>query len=260
MKKFLVTLLAIGCLAILIVGYKHWKEKTFVAAEVEKQEIVIEPEETKVASETYLDLTGNWPTQAQENYQSAVEEGQAFTILLVGSTALGTGETAWSTMVKNELEQAYGETVHVSVKEYELTSKQFRSENKIDELLAEEPDLTLLEPFTLNDNSSSVPVSSSQKLIEEVDSSLAEQNPEHVLLLQPTNPLYNARNYPVQVDELAAYAEENDLVYLDHWTAWPDQEDEAMNDFLVTEGNHTYPNEKGHQVWAEFLIDYFISN
>ncbi|WP_404330382.1 SGNH/GDSL hydrolase family protein [Mesobacillus maritimus] len=260
MKRFLVTLLALGCIAVLIVGNKHWKEKTFVAAEKGKQEIPLEVEEPQVDPESFLKLTANWPAQAKENYQLALEENRPFTILIAGSTdALGSDETAWSTIVKKELEQTYGETVQVIVKSYDLTSKQFKDKDKLEELIAEKPDVTLLEPFTLMDNGN-VMISESHQTIEEIMTGLAEEKPEHVLLLQPPNPLYQANYYPVQVDALQKYADEEKIPYLNHWTAWPNPDKKEIQAYLTKDSQSITPSEKGHQAWAEFVLDYFIAD
>jgi lysophospholipase L1-like esterase len=263
MKRFLVTLLALACIAVLIAGNKHWKEKTSVAAEKGKQEVTLEAEELEaepeVDTESYLKLTANWPAQAKETYQLALEEGRPFTILLAGSVdALGSDETAWSTIVKKELEQAYGDTVQVKVKSYDLTSKQFKAKDKLEELIAEQPDVTLLEPFTLMDNGN-VMISESHQTIEKIRKGLAEKNPEHVLLLQPPNPLYQANYYPVQVDALQKYADEENIPYLNHWTAWPDPDSKDIQAYLKKDDQTTTPSEKGHQAWAEFVLDYFVA-
>ncbi|MGM0901311.1 MAG: SGNH/GDSL hydrolase family protein [Bacillota bacterium] len=260
MKRFLVTLLALGCIAVLIVGNKHWKEKTFVAVEKGKQEIPLEVEEPQVDPESFLKLTANWPAQAKETYQLALEDDRPFTILIAGSAdALGSDETAWSTIVKKELEQAYGDTVQVMVKSYDLTSKQFMAEDKLAEFIAEQPDVTLLEPFTLMDNGN-VMISESHQTIEKIRTGLAEEKPEHVLLLQPPNPLYQANYYPVQVDALQKYAEKEDITYLDHWTAWPDPNSKDIQAYLTKDGQSITPSEKGHQAWAEFVLDYFVAD
>ncbi|MBY0097334.1 SGNH/GDSL hydrolase family protein [Mesobacillus maritimus] len=259
MKRFLVTLLAIGCIAVLIAGNKHWKEKTFVAAERNKQEVKVKTEEPEIDSEeAFIKLAANWPEQAKKNYQLALKEGRPFTILIAGSSnALGLDDTAWSTIVKKELEQAYGETIQVIVKSYDLTSRQFIAEDKLAELITVQPDVTLLEPFTLMDNGN-VMISESHQTIEEIRSALAEANPEHVLMLQPPNPLYQANYYPVQVEALQKYADEEDIPYLNHWTAWADPDSKDIQAFLTDGDESTTPSEKGHQVWAEFIVDYFI--
>ncbi|SEN49224.1 hypothetical protein SAMN05192533_11427 [Mesobacillus persicus] len=267
MKRFLVTLLAIGCVAILIIGNKHWKEKTSVSAEKVKQEVIMKDEgqakedvkeEEKVDTEQLLKFASNWPAKAKDSYQQALVDGQPFTILIAGSLSLGTEDNSWSQLVKKDLEETYGDTVNVVVKTYNHTSASFLTDNKLAELIAEKPDLTLLEPFTLMNNGN-VNVSVAHQHIMEIASGLADSNANHVLVLHPTNPLYQANYYPIQVDSLQKFAEAEAIPYLNHWTAWPDPNSEEIQDYLIGEGSETKPSEKGHQLWAEYIVDYFIA-
>lgn len=262
MKNFLVAVLAIGCAAILFTGYLHWKDKTVVSTTKVNQEMekskTEETKSTKKSSQSLEDLTANWPKQAREQYKQALEAGEPFHLLIAGSNALGYEEDGWSVQLKSELEDAFGDTIHVAVKSYDLTSAQFILENKLDELVEENPDLTLLEPFTLNDNGN-VQFADSHLQIKEIAAGLLEANPEHVLILQPPYPLHQARNYPVEVAALKEFAEEHDIPYLDHWTAWPDPDSDEILEYLREEDDSTYVNESGHQLWASYLIDYFIA-
>ena len=264
MKQFLVLLLALICVGTLIYGSLHWKEKTSVSAEKSvSEDRTKEPEQkespARIDSEEPLRFTQNWPEPARENYKLALEDGRPFTILLAGSISLGVDDGGWSQQLKRSLEEAYGDTIQVKVKSYELTSAEFLSEEKLEELVSLQPDLTLLEPFTLMDNGL-VMISNSHQNIEAIRSGLSEANPDSVMLLQPPNPLYNANYYPVQVDALKQFAEEEEIPYLDHWTAWPDPESKEIEDYLVEQDGTTLPNEKGHQVWYEYLLDYFIAD
>jgi hypothetical protein len=80
---------------------------------------------------------------------------------------------------------------------------------------------------------------------------------ETFVILQATNPLSKAKYYPLQVEALQKYAEANNLAYIDHWKACPDTENERKE--LLYLGDPSYPNQHGHELWAEYLIDYFIS-
>jgi len=262
MKNFLVAVLAIGCAAILFTGYLHWNDKTVVSTVKVNQEVEsMETEKktsTKKVNQSLDDLTANWPEQAREQYKQSVEREEPFTILIAGSNALGYEDEGWSVQFKNQLEEAFGDTIHVVVKSYDLTSAQFILENKLDELVAEKPDLTLLEPFTLNNNGK-VQFADSHLQIKEIAAGLTEENPEHVLILQPTYPLYKATYYPNEVAALKEFAEENEIPYLDHWTAWPDPDSDEILEYLTEENGSTTVNENGHQLWASYLINYFIA-
>ena len=259
MKSFLLTLLAMGCAAVLIAGNLHWQEKTTVSAEKLKVKQVVfnTVAQNELDTDKTIQLTQHWPAEAQASYQQALADERPFTILLAGSLTVGSDEESWSSLVKHELEQAYGETLNIVVKSYDLTSAQFTKE-KLPELLAEQPDLTLFEPFTLNDNDK-VRIEDSHQHIAEIASSLLEVNPQHVLLLQPPYPLYQANYYPVQVTALKRFAKKNSIPYLDHWTAWPDPDSKDIKQYLDEVNGSQIPNESGHQLWASYLAEYFIS-
>ena len=263
MKNFLVAVLAIGCAAILFTGYLHWNDKTVVSTAKGNQEGKSTRTEnktsTKKPNQSLADLTANWPEQAREQYKQSLDTEEPFNILIAGSNALGYEEEGWSSQLKNQLEEAFGDTIHVVVKSYDLTSAQFILQNKLDELVAEKPDLTLLEPFTLNDNGK-IQFADSHLQIKEIADGLMDENPEHVLLLQPPYPLHQATYYPKEVEALKDFAEENDIPYLDHWTAWPDPDGDEILEYLTEENGSTYVNENGHQLWANYLQDYFIAN
>ncbi len=42
------------------------------------------------------------------------------------------------------------------------------------------------------------------------------------------------------------------------WSAWPAQEDPVLEDYLNEDGSA--PSAMGHEVWGNFLVDYFISD
>ncbi|MCR8850529.1 SGNH/GDSL hydrolase family protein [Rossellomorea sp. SC111] len=144
----------------------------------------------------------------------------------------------------------------MTIYEYDTTSIEFVNGEQSEEVLTSDPDLVLLEPFSLSDNSNFVGSKNNHESIQIFNRRLKEQNEEAFLILQPTHPIAGATYFPKQVEELQAFADEQNIPYLDHWTAWPD--DDTLADY-VTESQET-PNEKGHEVWAEYLLDYFIAD
>ncbi len=116
--------------------------------------------------------------------------------------------------------------------------------------------MIILEPFILKNNGE-VSVEHSLKHLKTIMDKVKSANPETTFILQPPHPLYNAKHYPNQVEDLKEYAAENNIPYLDHWTAWFDQTKEEFKEDLSKDNSQ--PSNKGHKVWAEYLIDYLIS-
>jgi hypothetical protein len=142
------------------------------------------------------------------------------------------------------------------VKIHDLTSQEYINEVKHGELAREEADLVLLELFILKNNGK-VGNDLAAEHYSEIVAAIKEANQEAFVILQPAKPLSLAKYYPLQVETLQEYAEANNLAYIDHWQAWPDTENERKE--LLDIGDPSYPNQRGHELWAEYLIDYFIS-
>ncbi|MBT2756702.1 SGNH/GDSL hydrolase family protein [Mesobacillus foraminis] len=267
MKNVLIVLLAVACVFLLVAGNLHWKEKTTVSSakqdqngtvsqDVNNEKETTTPGNPDIDVEELTKLTESWPNDARAQYSEALENNKPFTILLAGSNALGTEENSWSSLLKKELETAFAGTVKVVVKTYDLTSSQFIAGEKLGELTKVKPDMTLLEPFILKDNGM-VTIEDSEKNITSIAAGLLEENSNHSLILQPSFPIYQATYYPLQVEALEDYANRNSIDYLDHWSSWPDPDSEEIKQYL-TEDQES-PNEAGHKLWADYLVNYFIA-
>ncbi len=258
MKQWSILILAIACAAVLWLGNQQWKEKVLVKSDPTSAATTRGTTEQLPDNEQDLTAyTSNWPEAAQTLFQRAVAEERSFKILLAGSKALGENDTGWAGQLATELKQTYGEAVDVSVKSYDMTSLEFIQANKQAELAAEQADLVLLEPFILMNNGE-VDNDQAVEHYSMIIAAILAAKPDAVVLLQPANPLSNARFYPRQVEALKAYADTNGLDYLDHWQAWPETEAERLQ--LLADGDPSFPNEAGHKLWAAYLIDYFIAN
>ncbi|WP_061808962.1 SGNH/GDSL hydrolase family protein [Rossellomorea vietnamensis] len=264
MKNASLFLLAILTIAFLILGNIYWQERTKMAAEgpvdtkVSDTETISPVTETEKGSEpSYEELTGNWPEKARKQFLEAVKSNEPYKVAIVGSPALGAAAGGWSDLLKQELTQTYGDHIDVNLFQTDETSTEFMYSATSEEVVSYKPDLVLWEPFTLKDNTVGVSAEDTAYSINSFLSDLQEANKEVTLILQPGTPLYGAVFYPKQVDELKAFAEESSLTYLDHWSAWPASDDEALQEYLAE--SKDVPSEKGHDLWAGYLIRYFVS-
>jgi hypothetical protein len=262
LQKALLTLLTLLCFIFLLLGNFYWQERTAVssiekvaAEESEKENVTSKEKEESKADVT--SLTSQWPADAKEAFKQAKESNETYKLAIVGSAVMGMEEDGWGVQLKSALEAAYGEALDVQLFAFDTTSIEFINSNMSQEVLDYAPDLILYEPFTLNDNSRSVAVTDNHDSIEIFLSNLKEANENAVLLLQPTHPIYGATYYPGQVEELQTFADELGVTYLNHWKAWPSDEDEALKEYLTESQDD--PSAKGHEVWAGYLEKYFIS-
>jgi hypothetical protein len=63
----------------------------------------------------------------------------------------------------------------------------------------------------------------------------------------------------VEVEQLKTLAENEGYTFIDHWKNWPDYQSEEIKDYILYDSGSIAPNEKGHEVWAEYIIDIFIA-
>lgn len=257
MKRFLLTLLAIGGFVFLLFGYMYWQDRTAVSSGIKDvPEVNSESDDSGAAQKEDASFYSNWPEEAQADYKEAVKNDGAYKIAIVGSGALGKGQDGWSEQLKAALSDAGGDTIEMEIFQYEGNSLEFINGAGAEEVTAYAPDMILYEPFALNDNSSGVLVEDRHDGIEMFMNQLKEANEDAVLVLQPTHPLFGSTYYPKQVGELKEFAKEKGFAYLNHWEAWPD--DESSNDLLVESKEAS--NAEGHTVWADYLIEYFVAD
>ncbi|MGM0842306.1 MAG: SGNH/GDSL hydrolase family protein [Bacillota bacterium] len=264
MKQLSLILLAILTIVFLILGNMYWQDRTNIssggpaAAEVKDTEAVpVEADTEKDPEPGYEELISNWPENARNQFLQAVESNEAYKIAIVGSPALGVESGGWSEQLKQELTNTYGDHIDVKLFEADTSSTEFITSSSSEEVTGFQPDLVLWEPFTLKDNTVGVSPEDTAYSVNAFLSDLQEANKDVTLILQPGQPLFGAVYYPQQVDELKAFAEENNITYLDHWTEWPESDDEALQEYLTE--SRDVPSEKGHELWATYLKDYFIS-
>lgn len=258
MKNFLLmVLLLASCASFIIAGQLYWQEKIDdtvkqAMAEAPKQEAIVE-NESKLMK--YADQL---PAEVQKKIENAIHTNRPVRLVIAGSKAISSSANSWPALLKNELESTYGKQVfEVVVKEYgDMTTKEALDENIDKEIIDAKPDILLWEPFLLNNNGV-IEIGDALQQIDAIIQNIRSALPDVTMMLQPPHPIYNARYYPSQVEQLQSFAKEKGYIYLDHWKAWPDYKSEEIND--VVNENTDLPNEQGHQLWADFLIDYFIA-
>lgn len=260
MRKFVTLLVVLATFLFLGAAHFYWKEKTSAstpAPTIEKKETANVKEKTekpiKVDSNDVLAAAANWPEEAQNDFKKAVEEGHPYKIAFVGSESVGKEDGGWSVMLQDALSKTYGDAIEVGIFEYAERSDEFINSGHAEEVAEFKPDFVLFEPFTLNDNGN-VEVEDNHENIKTFISAVKGA----VVVLQPPHPIHGATFYPDQVGQLKDFANAEGLDYLDHWSAWPDQENEELRTYL--KDKQSAPNEKGHEVWFEFLRDYFIAD
>jgi hypothetical protein len=256
MQKFLTVLLGILLILLIYFGQTHWNQQNKALSSDTPTSSKKELNKQRHSSTELLKLTKNWPAEAVERFKQSLKNDKPFKILFVGSPAIGSDTEGTYSLVKQKLKETYEDHIDVQLKTFDMTSTQFLYQKKQNEIVAEAADMIVFEPFIL-ENNGEVLIDKTMTDLAVVMDAVKVAKPESTIILQPSYPLYNAKIYPRQVEELKKYAETHQIPYLDHWTAWPDPATEELKNYLTPD--QSAPNEKGAQVWSEYIIRYFIS-
>jgi lysophospholipase L1-like esterase len=248
MKYILTAIWSIVCIGVLGYSHLHWNQQ--VAVKAVTPVLPQEPSQTDYTS--YLETAANWPESSKEQLTLTLEAETPFKILFVGSSTM-----EWEKNVTQSLTESFGsDKIQTAIHTYDLTTDKILAENKVLELASEKAQLIVIEPFLLNDNGilkMDATLANLSKMMEDIKA----ENPDTTFILQPSHPIYRPKLYSSQVEALKEYAAANNLTYLDHWTAWPVTDNPEIKDYLTND--QSGPNEKGNQVWAQFLVNYFVS-
>ena len=256
MKKVLVLVTLIACGAAIIFGNLHWNEKITAQSEPAEGKSddtveIVEEKQENPATESYM---ANLPKAAQEKIKTAIDSDEQVNLVIFGTTEV---EGTWIDSFKQELTTAYGKGVFdiTAISTGTDTTRDLINDNSYEEINELQPDILLFEVPMLKDNGD-VGITNTLENLEKMYDSWQDANENLVLIVQPSQPLYNATYYPSEVKQLETHAEKNKMVYLNHWENWPELDNPEMKNYL-TEDNDV--NEEGFAVWADYLVEYFVA-
>ncbi|MDA1952666.1 SGNH/GDSL hydrolase family protein [Bacillus cereus] len=272
-KAVLVLVVFVLFVASIVSGKLYWNKKvanatgqtsevTKTKAEVKdsgaKKEEKKEEKKQDAKSSFNEAYAKNFPDAVKEKLKKAAEDKKAVNLVIVGDEASSSEKGAWTAKLTTNLETAYGKGLwNVTVKEYKGESTEELITNKRDKEIAKEnPDMILFEPPFITDNGKSGngnSVANTQKFVQALSTSAKGAT----IMIQPSNPVYGAKNYPKAIEALKQFATQNGYTYVNHWEAWPDASTKAILPYLQEEFG--FPSAKGHEVWAKYVTDYFVA-
>ncbi|MDF9464929.1 SGNH/GDSL hydrolase family protein [Bacillus sp. FSL K6-0273] len=272
-KAVLVLVIFVLFVASIVSGKLYWNKKianatgqtsevTKTKAEVKdsgaKKEEKKEEKKQDTKSSFNEAYAKNLPDAVKEKLKKAAADKKAVNLVIVGDEASSPENGAWAAKLTANLETAYGKGLwNVTVKEYKGESTEELIVNKRDKEIAKEnPDVILFEPPFITDNGKTGngnSVVNTQKFVQTLSTSAKGAT----IMIQPSNPVYGAKNYPKSIEALKQFAMQNNYTYIDHWGAWPDASTKAILPYLQEEFG--FPSAKGHDVWAKYVTDYFVA-
>ncbi|OJE20240.1 EPSX protein [Bacillus thuringiensis] len=272
-KAVLVLVIFVLFVASIVSGKLYWNKKianaTGQTSEVTKTKAEVKDSKAKKeekkeekkqdAKSSFNEVYAkNLPDAVKEKLKKAAEDKKAVNLVIVGDEASSSEKSAWAAKLTTNLETAYGKGLwNVTVKEYKGESTEELITNKRDkEIGKENPDVILFEPPFITDNGKTGngnSVVNTQKFVQALSTSAKGAT----IMIQPSNPVYGAKNYPKSIEALKQFATQNNYTYIDHWGAWPNATTKAILPYLQEEFG--FPSAKGHEVWAQYVTDYFIA-
>ncbi|MCB4335823.1 SGNH/GDSL hydrolase family protein [Bacillus cereus] len=270
-KAVLVLVVFVLFVASIVSGKLYWNKKVANAtgqtqtSEVTKTKTEVKDsgakkEEKKQDAKSSFNeaYAKNLPDAVKEKLKKAAEDKKAVNLIIVGDEASSSEKGAWAAKLTSNLEAAYGKGLwNVTVKEYKGESTEELIANKRDKEIAKEnPDVILFEPPFITDNGKTGngnSVANTQKFVQALSTSAKGAT----IMIQPSNPVYGAKNYPKSIEALKQFATQNNYTYIDHWGAWPDASTKEILPYLQEEFG--FPTAKGHEVWAQYVTDYFVA-
>ncbi|MGM0837605.1 MAG: SGNH/GDSL hydrolase family protein [Bacillota bacterium] len=266
--RILTVIVALSCVAAIVFGSMHWKQKI---ATVSTEEVIattnIENENDPKTDEKTMEtkgisieeVTSSLPTEAASKLIAAKETDDTVEIVIVGSEANTMGDRIWPDIFKEKMNETYGEMVNITVFDIQnVTTEIVVSDELHMEAVKQNTDIIILEPFMLNDNGA-VNIDDTLVNIQTIIEDFKAVNKEAYVFLQPAHPIYNATFYPLEVEQLKTLAENEGHTFIDHWKNWPDYQSEEIKDYILYDSASIAPNEKGHEVWAEYITNLFIA-
>ncbi|CAG9612130.1 hypothetical protein BACCIP111899_01302 [Bacillus rhizoplanae] len=261
-KAWFVLLIFVLFVASVVSGKMYWNKKVAKATQQAyetKQETSAKDGEKKPEMQVSFNeaYAKNLPDAVKEKLKKAASEKKAVNLVIVGDEAsAATG--AWPEKFKANLNAAYGEGLwNVTVQEYKGEStEELIAKNREKEIAKANPDVILFEPPFITDNKevgNGNSVANTQKFVAALQASAKDAT----IMIQPSNPVYNAKNYPKSIAALKQFAEQNGYTYINHWEAWPNPTTKDILPYLQDEFG--FPNAKGQELWAQYVTNYFVA-
>lgn len=249
LRKFSVFFIVIA-IAVIIYGSYHYKGRVNrISAKSAETTDNIKEVEQKIKTSQYELLSKNLP----KKIVTLLIEKKHVNLLIIQEDKQQNYD--YSSLLTERLNDNYGDGVwSVSVLSYEdQTSKDLVKSDFVKQVKEKKADMILFEVPLMNDNGvvrSEDSIVDIQKVIDEIDKS-------SLVVVQPNEPIYQSKFYPKEVAAFKKAIEKKDITYLDNWSAWPNYMTQAFKEYV---GENKNLNEKGQELWGNYLSQYFIAN
>jgi hypothetical protein len=209
------------------------------------------------------ELLQGTPSSLADLIEERLTANETITILAFGSESLTDSQNEdlipWPELFMEKINEAFSTDLFVieTMSVGEMTSLDMVLQEVDLEVAETNADIFLIEPLMWNDNGNVI-VDHSADHLAALMNSISAENDEAVIVINPSQPAYETVNYPVQMESLRSLSEENNYLFVDHWSDWPEIFDEELLEY-VDEDDHRMPTQMGHEQWSESILTYFVN-
>ncbi|MBU9722702.1 MULTISPECIES: SGNH/GDSL hydrolase family protein [Bacillaceae] len=279
MKRLSVLLVIFICIGVVLWGRYSYQEKlssTAASAQAEREQTIAEQKQVQEEMELarmeeeqqhFQALTsGVEPSISQrieDLYFGELAEEDAINILAFGSKALvdsqNEGIDPWPVLLERELNEGYGKTMFnvETVALGDNSSIEVLQNGLYQDVVNADTNIVIFEPFLWNSNSG-VDITHTLDSMEIIISAFYRDNPDILLYVQPSQPVYDTYFYPQQEEQLKEFATTNGYQYIDFWQDWPSVDSEDILQYVHSE--HNMPTQAGHELWSKSIERLFINH
>ncbi|MGA4718475.1 SGNH/GDSL hydrolase family protein [Fictibacillus nanhaiensis] len=261
-RRFFMVFVMIACVASVVGGHFYYNNKLEETAYAAKRELEITEKKTATKNVSLEEVESSKknhfadaPEGIAELFKEKKKAGEPLKFHLVGSMNTSSDQGTWAQLFTTEMTNTYKEKVNLhTTSTGDMTSLELQEDSIYDEIQDRNSDVIIIEPPLLNDNDG-ISMDDTLFVLSNMIEGIKTSNPEAIILIQPSNPISSPDKYADQVLELERFAKEENITYLNNWSSWPSVDSEEIKDYY--DSTTLLPNEKGHKLWADFMIKTF---
>lgn len=273
MRKYGLIIIAVICLAVLVLGHQHWKNVSQVAGVEARAAAAKVKEKEKEEREALIQSLKPENNKQQPlidylHYKSLTQD--RVVVSLVGSNGTsGTGASnsshSWAGRLEKSL-RADLETLRFINHGHEgYSTEDLLKGKKIEAVIQDNPDLIIFENSLINNHYQSLSLEQTEKDLGSIMSKLQKELPNAIILIISPNPVANDKtenslglNYLDYIHASEQVIKTNKWKYMNSKEGIEkklSKKNMRLADILTNDNIH--PNDQGHYIWFEVMEEYF---
>ncbi|WJE46153.1 SGNH/GDSL hydrolase family protein [Peribacillus frigoritolerans] len=276
MRKYGLIIIAVICLAVLVLGHQHWKNVSEAAGMEAREAAAKVKEKEKEEREALIESLKPENNKQQPlidylHYKSLTQD--KVIVSLIGSNGTsGTGSSKTSNSWAGRLEKNLRadrddlETLSFINHGHEgYSTEDLIKGKKIEAVIQDDPNLIIFENSLINNHYQSLSLEQTKKDLESIMTKLQKELPNAKILILSPNPVANGKtknslglNYLDYIQASEQVIKTNNWAYINSKEEIEkklSKKNMRLADILTNDNIH--PNDQGHYIWFEILQEYF---